>query len=615
MANIFDGFKKMSDEELKYLVASLETVTITNIASEMGQKAKRGSVKLANTIKGRLFNSKQFSEPDVIPLDKRIIARKAEIDNLSREQLNSMMKAILIKKIKTTGETIPDQASEDEISVIIISIAAKNYKKEISESLTPAEMADAIFDRYREKLLAQMQEQLKKQTEEQCEQTEQVIQNKIDNMSEKEQKELKEALGVDNLTGAAVRKMLITASGTTIVMSVLNASGFGVYIALTTIMHAVFTTTLGITLPFAAYTGATSFLAFITGPAGWFTLAGIEALMINHNKKMLIYELFSQVVWSSVKSYGQRFTPKKEDMPSWLTGIERNEAIADSAEYMKLLHENEKLKKEQIELKNNIFNNEETISKNSSTIRSLNKKIEIANERTEKGKIEKQELEQKYSNANLEFHKIKDKMESMHKEFKDLSEEEKSQYELVKSDAEKSKVELDKKEKEINELNQLIDDSSKEIDTKQASIVFLSNKVKYLESKVTSLNNKLTKTNQEVEKKTDSKKKELELRWTKVFRRFSFEPNVFRYVVKNFQCNEWVNIEVKLMEMYETKDPNALSGNRGKIHDGSNRFHKEFSTPSGFPGRIFYKISKNQSNGKTVIITDILKHNDPCYCK
>lgn len=613
MANIFDGIRKMNDEDLKYLIALLETITVTNIAGEMGQKAKRRAVKFANVIKG-FFDSKQISEPKVIPLDKRISLRKTEIDNIPREQLNSMIRAILIDKTRAVRCTVPNDASEDEISVSIIEIAAKKYKKEIDEKLTPAQKADAIRHRYNEKLAAKTQEQLKNQTKEQREQTEKAIQDEIGNMSEREQNELKKALGVDNLTGEAVRKMLSTATGTTVIITILDASGFGAYMALTTIIHAIFTTTLGITLPFAAYTGATSFLAFITGPVGWIALIGVEAFMINNNKDKLIYELLSQVVWSSVESYGHRFTPKEEELPSWLPDIERDVAIADSTAYIKLLHENENLKKGYTELKNNISENKDTIYNNFSTIKYLNQKIEEAHKQKEKDTEEKQELQKKYLNANSEFQRIKNEMESMNKQYEEFSEQEKCRYELAKSEGKKYKTEFQEKEKEIEVLNQRRYRYEKDIQKKQAANKSCNDENKRLKDKIKYLSSKLDKTNEEVKRKTDSRKKRLESRWCTVYKRFIFESSVIKYVVKKFEYNELGNIEQVLMEMHQADDPKALAKNRGKI-SSNGKFHIEFSTPSGFPGRIFYRVNNNKSDGKNIIITDILKHNDPRYCK
>lgn len=54
-------------------------------------------------------------------------------------------------------------------------------------------------------------------------------------------------------------------------LSAAQASGFGVYLLATTTLGAL-TSLLGITLPFAVYTGLTSLLAVAIGPVGWSVL-------------------------------------------------------------------------------------------------------------------------------------------------------------------------------------------------------------------------------------------------------------------------------------------------------------------------------------------------------
>lgn len=56
-------------------------------------------------------------------------------------------------------------------------------------------------------------------------------------------------------------------------LGVAQASGFGVFLASTTALGFL-THAIGITLPFAVYTGLTSTIAFVIGPAGWL-VAGI----------------------------------------------------------------------------------------------------------------------------------------------------------------------------------------------------------------------------------------------------------------------------------------------------------------------------------------------------
>ena len=61
---------------------------------------------------------------------------------------------------------------------------------------------------------------------------------------------------------------------------------------------------------------------------------------------------------------------------------------------------------------------------------------------------------------------------------------------------------------------------------------------------------------------------------------------------------------MKLREIDDAKDPGAVSGNRGKV--GGKRYHVEFSTYTGFPSRIFYKVADREVNGKSSVITDIV---------
>lgn len=103
----------------------------------------------------------------------------------------------------------------------------------------------------------------------------------------------------------------------------------------------------------------------------------------------------------------------------------------------------------------------------------------------------------------------------------------------------------------------------------------------------------------------------MDRRWTKFFSKLEFSQTVFKEVVKNFEYNEFIEIEMKLREIDDAKDPGAVSGNRGKV--GGKRYHVEFSTYAGFPSRIFYKATSGANNMKTAIITDVVKHNDPRY--
>ncbi len=78
------------------------------------------------------------------------------------------------------------------------------------------------------------------------------------------------------LGGGSILAMLTTA----------QLSGFGIYLAATTALGAL-TSTLGITLPFIAYTTMTSAIGLIIGPVGWIGLGFLAVWQLtgpNHNR-------------------------------------------------------------------------------------------------------------------------------------------------------------------------------------------------------------------------------------------------------------------------------------------------------------------------------------------
>lgn len=609
MANIFDGIHKMDIEELQYLLATLETMTVSNISSEMGQKAKKSVVKAVNFVTD-FFNKKKINEPVVVSMEQRLKNNKKKLETLSKQQLEEKLRSTIVSKLNVLGENITEADSDDVISVCVIDNAAKSYKKEISEDLTPAKKADGIFFRYNEKLLSQTKEKLKNETAEEREKTDKAIQQEIDKMGYEQQKELKKALGLENLTGQEVRKMLSAAAGTSAGILVVNASGFGAYMALTTIMHAIFTTTLGITLPFAAYTGATSALAFITGPAGWLALIGVEVFMLNRSKNKIIYQLLAQTVWISVRSYGSNFTPKNEELPSWLPKVEREKAEEESEAFLNLYRENEKLKDDCNLLKINIKKKEESIKNYIENISQLNLHIKEAEKKKDKENKEKLNLEQKYKEIE---NKYKHELNIKDNELKQLSEEEQKKFENIKNQFENAKRQLEIKDNDIKELYDIINDSENEIKLKKEEIQNLKERLDKDNIEIVNLNKQYKESNNKFLMQLNKNAANLENRWKVVFKRFIFDNNVIKSVVKNFQYNELGNIEAVLMEMHMTDNPMALSSNRGKVSDG--RAHIGFSTPSGFPCRIFYRVNKDKSNGKNIIISEIVKHNDSRYCK
>ena len=200
-----------------------------------------------------------------------------------RVQLCSELRDKIINTVSANGGHLASNLGAVELTVALLSVF--DYKKDkIDPNLTYAQKADVIRHRYDERMLSQMQEKLNNQTEEEKRQTEKAIQKELDAMSDERREELRKALKVEKLNGEMVRKTFASTAGVTATLIAMESAGFTAYMALTSIMHTIFTMLLGVTLPFAAYTGATTLLSVLTGPVGIAIAGGAELLMINKNK-------------------------------------------------------------------------------------------------------------------------------------------------------------------------------------------------------------------------------------------------------------------------------------------------------------------------------------------
>lgn len=114
------------------------------------------------------------------------------------------------------------------------------------------------------------------------EQLEQFIQT----LSPEKQRQLKEKLGVDDITKSTLTKMIATQGSVLLLMIVVEVAGFTAFTTLTSFM-AWFAGIFGATLPFGAYIFATSTLAFITGPFALIAAAVGGTLFFNHQNNKI----------------------------------------------------------------------------------------------------------------------------------------------------------------------------------------------------------------------------------------------------------------------------------------------------------------------------------------
>lgn len=146
MPNIFDGFRKMSDDDIIEQIALIETMNIANISKPIIQKAKKKTISLINFLGSKVGKNRIIEEPEVKEIWALVDEKKAELKKSSRDQLDERLLNIIIEKSKNNIEDL----TEDEISIEVIEEAAKLYKLDIY--LTPCQKADNIYMKYSERL-------------------------------------------------------------------------------------------------------------------------------------------------------------------------------------------------------------------------------------------------------------------------------------------------------------------------------------------------------------------------------------------------------------------------------------------------------------------------------
>lgn len=596
MPNIFDGLNKLDNSAIIENIAMLEAINMGNLMKGYGSTVVNKGAKAINGI-GRFFGK----HLDVIvkeekKLEDYIEESKRDMSCLNRNELNLRLKNLLSDKTDCNSNT------EDAISAHVINSVSQHMK--LGVNMTVAQKADGIHRRYLEKILNVIQEKLKKQDSTEVNKTINEIEKNISNLNEKDKEQLKKILNVEELTGKEIRNVLLKAGAPSLIMAALSASGFGAFMALTTVIHALFTTILGVTLPFAVYTGATSALSFLLGPAGIGLVAGTAIWQITKGNKNLKNEIMGQIVFIAVNANEGSFVAKNEDLPSYEINEEKLDKIKKiDEEYEKLVDSNTTLQQKVDTLENKYKESQDNI---------LIYKKQIQNE-----KIRREDSENQIIALKHEKEIIAKNLKKSKREINILENE------INIGEDEKLKLELDKMkilnvsyEKELCKLNEnisyqnnIIEDASHEITEQTKEIILNENKNIELQKENEAYKREIKLKDEKIQKTEKIRKKEIQEKWSLYFPKFEIRTSAIRDA-GGFSKKEIWEIEKVLIELHSLDDYKSAS--RGKIKDKGYEYeHMGFSLPCGFPTRILYSVL-NDSN-KKVVIHRIYKHNSKLY--
>ena len=317
---LFDGLQNASKEELSYLIALLRQQTMKNIFSDKFNNTVTTGKKAFNSVMSFFGKSKKTNDD----IDRESKENHQDINNKIKEEIRTLQNysqeqlyTLFIEEVREELD-VPD-SSLALLSNKIIASAAKTDPS-INEELDVEQKADIIY----QKTLQSIISSLEKQSDEERDEMIRQLDIELDSLSSDRKELIKQSLQTDHLSGEVLRNSFLK-SGIGIGSLITVGSSFGAYIAINTIIHAIFTSFLGITLPFAVYTGVAKGVSIIAGPIGWCALGGYSIYSLIKTSGKLTSAMMSVVVFIAMTIYGKSFSVDENGAPLWIT--------SDSIEY------------------------------------------------------------------------------------------------------------------------------------------------------------------------------------------------------------------------------------------------------------------------------------------
>lgn len=450
---LFDGLQKASKEELSYLIALLRQQTMKNIFSDKFNSTVTTGKKAINSVMSFFGKSKKTNE-EIERQDKenhqdindKIKEEIRILQNYTQEQLYNLFIEEVRKKLD-----VPDSSLALLSNKIIVSAAKTDSS--ISEELDVEQKADIIY----QKTLQSIISSLEKQSDEERNEMIRQLDIELNSLSSDRKELIKQSLQTDHLSGEVLRNSLLK-SGVGIGSLITVGSSFGAYIAINTIIHAIFTSFLGITLPFAVYTGVAKGVSIIAGPIGWCALGGYSIYSLIKTSGKLTSAMTSVVVFIAMTIYGKSFSIDENGAPLWIT--------SDSIEYQE--YQNNQYRIIQLNDKVKILSKDLTLSQEKA------QKIEATKQKLEKA-LQKQQANPSHTNQH-NIDDLKERIKVMSQQLSTAQEHRKQiekqyQAQIKESDALKARnKELKSQNKTLQEESNYYQECSLEFEEKNKSL-------------------------------------------------------------------------------------------------------------------------------------------------
>ena len=574
---LFDGLQKASKEELSYLIALLRQQTMKNIFSDKFNNTVTTGKKAFNSVMS-FFGKTNKTNDDI---DRESKENHQDINNKIKEEIRALQSysqeqlyTLFIEEVREELD-VPD-SSLSLLSNKIIASAAKTDSS-INEELTVEQKADIIY----QKTLQSIISSLEKQSDEERNEMIRQLDIELDSLSSDRKELIKQSLQTDHLSGEVLRNSFLK-SGIGIGSLITVGSSFGAYIAINTIIHAIFTSFLGITLPFAVYTGVAKGVSIIAGPIGWCALGGYSIYSFIKTSGKLTSAMMSVVVFIAMTIYGKSFSVDENGAPLWIT--------SDSIEYQE--YQNNQYRIIQLNDKVKILSKDLTLSQEKA------QKIEAAKQKLEE-ELQKQQSNPSHTNQHV-VDDLKEQIKVMSQQLNTVQEnrkhiEKQYQAQIKESDALKARnKELKAQNKSLQEESTYYQKCSYEFEEENKSLQQrMTDQENQSAQKIHELETQLQlMAEDEKAYENDAKRLNDAKGLQQIYEKFELEK---QFLADYTSTNQTVRVYIQKMltRLYAADDPTQIDAtHNSKINSlGFPIYHME--TADGY--RLYYAYSKTSA--------------------
>jgi hypothetical protein len=323
------GLQIMTKEDKVSLLAQLNTFTELNVINDAAQRGAKQAKKfvLGWGEKAAQWLGQQVGRPDVgravgefndsTDWDAEVLQKeiRKEINllaDLNERQLSRMLRA-------RTAEIaeVDEQAAEQELKVAIINRAKRALGKDFDNRIfvNSTMLEEEVYAACIDELIEAIRKRLNKMTYDEEEQVGKALEQEMAKLSEMDQDAIKRATGLESLSSEAILKFLKTTSGVAFAQLLIGGAGFGAFLLLTTSLKAL-SLLLGVTLPFASYVAATTFLSFLLSGPFLLLIIGVSGGLLYRGTTNRIHDQLAKLLlvtgrlkYESMKGQGDFNTP------------------------------------------------------------------------------------------------------------------------------------------------------------------------------------------------------------------------------------------------------------------------------------------------------------------